>query len=298
MSDEEVPGFWRDLGLPGMIDVHVHFYPDRMLRKVRAYFDTVFWNITYRGSDEERVARLNRMGVRAFPALTYAHHPGMAADLNAWALDFASVTPGCLPSATFYPEPGVLTYVERALAAGASIFKVHVQVGDFDPRDEALAPVWGLLAEAGTPVVTHIGSGPLPGTFTGPQFLEAVLARHPTLTAVVAHMGTPEYSEFLEIAERYHRVHLDTTMAFTDFVERIAPYPPTLLPRVRELGLAGRILFGSDYPNIPYPYAHQLEVLTRLELGEEWLRAILWHNAARLFQPTLEAHRPGPRLDG
>jgi predicted TIM-barrel fold metal-dependent hydrolase len=110
-----------------------------------------------------------------------------------------------------------------------------------------------------------------------------LLRRHPKLTVIVAHMGLPEYVDFLDLAERYERVHLDTTMAFTDFFEEMAPFPPGLRPRLRELGLAGKVLLGSDFPNIPYPYAHQLDALARLELGDDWLRAVLWHNAADLF---------------
>lgn len=277
---------WQSLGLPGLIDVHVHFYPQRMLEKVWAYFDKVFWPITYRGSDEERLAQLASFGVRAFPALSYAHRPGMAGDLNAWALGFAAAHPPCLPSATFYPEPGVLGYVEKCLADGVRIFKVHVQVGDFDPRDELLDPVWGLLAEAGTPIIAHAGSGPLPGTHTGPGPLGDVLARHPRLTAIVAHLGMPEYEDFLALAERYPNVGLDTTMAFTDFVEGLVPFPPELLPRLTDLGLAGKIYFGSDFPNIPYEYSHQIEALTRLGLGDDWLRAVLWGNASALLHQT------------
>jgi predicted TIM-barrel fold metal-dependent hydrolase len=288
LTDAEVPAFWRGLGLPGLADTHVHFYPERMLRKVWRYFDDVSrygieWPITYRWSDEDRVAHLAAMGVRAYPALSYAHRPGMAADLTAWALAFAARTPGCLPAGTFYPEPDVLDQVDKALAAGVRVFKVHVQVGEFDPRDPLLDPVWGCLADAGTPVVLHAGSGPLPGAHTGPGPLAEVLARHPRLTAIVAHAGLPEYAEFLDLADRFPRVRLDTTMAFTDFVERMAPYPVDLLPRLRDLGLAGRVLLGSDFPNIPYPYAHQLTALARLDLGDDWLRAVCWHNAADLF---------------
>ena len=46
---------------------------------------------------------------------------------------------------------------------------------------------------------------------------------------------------------------------------------------------ADRILLGTDFPNIPYRYLHQLEALARLDLGPAWLRAVCYENAARLF---------------
>src|SRR5690606_25095012 len=105
------------------------------------------------------------------------------------------------------------------------VFKVHIQVGDFAPNDPLLTPVWGLIAEAGVPVVIHCGSGPAPGRFTGPEPIAELLGRFPGLRLIVAHMGTPEYSEFLDLAERHPTVSLDTTMAWTDFCEQDAPYP-------------------------------------------------------------------------
>ena len=110
-DDGEVPAFWRALAVPGLADIHTHFLPPRMLRRVWEYFDAAgpllgrSWPIRYKAGDEERVAHLRGMGVRMFSALAYAHRPGMAADLNAWTMAFAKATPGCLPSATFYPYP-------------------------------------------------------------------------------------------------------------------------------------------------------------------------------------------------
>ena len=284
---DAVRRWWGRLGVPGLVDVHVHFMPDNVMAKVWSYFDRVAesglasWPIAYRDGAAERLDRLRDFGVRAFPSLVYPHRPGMAQWLNAWAADFADRTPDCLRTATFFPEPGVASYVGAALDAGARVVKVHLQVGGYDPRDARLDSVWGALAETRVPVVVHAGNGPEPGPHTGPGPFGEVLRRHPSLTAVVAHMGTPEYADFLDLAERYERVHLDTTMAFTDFVERLAPYPRSLLPRVAALG--DRVLFGSDYPNIPYPYLHQLEALERLGLGDDWLRAVCHDNAARLF---------------
>jgi predicted TIM-barrel fold metal-dependent hydrolase len=75
-------------------------------------------------------------------------------------------------------------------------------------------------------------------------------------------------------------------MAFTPFFERLTPFPDRALPRLQALGLAGKVLLGSDFPNIPYAYAEQIVGLVRLDLGEPWLRAVCWDNAARLFGPT------------
>jgi predicted TIM-barrel fold metal-dependent hydrolase len=286
-DDAQVPAFWRELGLPGLIDVHVHFMPPRLLRRVWEYFDAGgpliggAWPIHYRWSEADRLAHLRALGVRAFSSLAYPHKPGMARTLNAWTLDFAARNQDCLPTATLFPEPDVAAYVRAALDAGAKIFKVHLQVGGFDPRDEVLDPVWGMLAEAGTPVVVHAGSGPVASGFTGPGPFGEVLAGHPRLTAVIAHLGAPEFDGFFAFAERYDRVYLDTTMAFVG-EHALAEFPAELLPRVRDLGLAGRILLGSDFPNIPYEYAAQLSGLARLGFGDEWLREVCWHAATRL----------------
>jgi hypothetical protein len=59
------------------------------------------------------------------------------------------------------------------------------------------------------------------------------------------------------------------------------PYPPGLLPALADLG--DRVVLGTDFPNVPYPYDHQLEVLERLGLGDAWLRAVLHDNGARLL---------------
>ncbi|MEU8901700.1 amidohydrolase family protein [Nocardia sp. NPDC048505] len=275
------------LGLAGIVDVHTHFMPEQVLRKVWAYFDSAGpltgreWPITYRDDEQVRLKTLRGFGVRAFTSLVYPHKPDMAAWLNEWTADFAARTPDCLHTATFYPEHGVDSYVEVALEAGARVFKVHIQVGDFHPGDPLLHPVWGMLEDAGTPVLIHCGSGPAPGSFTGPEPIAALLHRFPRLRLIIAHMGNPEYSEFLDLAERYAGVHLDTTMVWTDFSEADAPYPPAERPRLLELG--DRILFGSDFPNIPYPYAHQAFAVERLDLGDAWLRNVLHDNAARLF---------------
>lgn len=288
VDDADVPRFIADLGIPGIVDVHTHFMPERVMAKVWAYFDAVrdadgnpLWPITYRTSDAERVDTLRALGVRRFTSMVYPHKPGMAEWLNEWAAGFADAQRECARTLTFYPEPEAPAYVEEALAEGARIAKVHLQVGAYDPREAVLDPVWAMLASAGIPVVTHAGSGPEPGPFTGVSPIAEVLDRHPDLRLLFAHMGAPEYEGFCQLALRHERTLLDVTMAFTDFMERLSPYPRELLDVLADH--PDRIVFGSDFPNIPHTYAHQIEALVGLDMGDDWLRAVCHDNGARLL---------------
>ncbi|MGB6205928.1 amidohydrolase family protein [Mycobacterium sp.] len=292
MADEdeaaEVRQFWSGLGLPGVIDVHTHFMPKTVMDKVWHYFDSAGpllgreWPTIYRAAEAQRVEMLRQFGVRGFTALVYPHKPQMAAWLNQWALQFARSTPDCLATATFYPEPDAADYVKAAIGDGVQVFKAHVQVGRYSPNDPLLDHVWGVIEDAGTPVVIHCGSGPVAGEHTGPEPIRLLLHRHPRLRLIVAHLGMPEYAEFLDICEDSADVRLDTTMAFTRFVDETMPFPSSELHRLRQLG--DRILFGSDFPNIPYSYIDALRSISRLPgIDDTWLRKVCYENSAALF---------------
>ena len=98
-------------------------------------------------------------------------------------------------------------------------------------------------------------------------------------------MGMPEYAEFLDICDGSADVRLDTTMAFTPFVEEAMPFPASQLHRLRQL--VDRILFGSDFPNIPHSYADAMRAVTQVPgIDDAWLRAVFYENAAGLFYPA------------
>lgn len=283
----QVRAFWQRLELPGLIDVHTHFLPPNIEAKVWASFDIggpkvrKGWPITYRESPEERLELLRAFGVRRFPTLPYAHREGVAAYLNAWSRTFAADHSDVIWSGTFYPEADAGEYVARLVADGVEVFKVHTQVGEFDLRDPALDAVWATLERSGTPALIHSSSAPVPTAFTGPDGLRAVLERWPELVIIVAHLGEPEFDEFLALADRFPNVLFDTTLVFTDFTATSRTFPEHLLDRL--LPLQRRILFGTDFPIVPHPYLAQLEALRDLGLGDEWLRDVCWNNAHRLF---------------
>lgn len=291
-TDEDVADWVRGIGLPGLVDLHVHFLPESVLRKVWAYFDDASthygmdWPVRYKLPETDRVEVLAKLGVRRFAPLVYPHKPGMARWLTDWVTDFAAGVPDAVPTATFYPEPGVEEHLDAALRAGARCVKAHVQVGGYDPNDPLLAPVWGMLADAGVPVVVHCGHGPLRGEHTGIDVFARVLDAHPGLVAVLAHAGMPEFAQACDLVHRHRNVYLDTTMVGVPFTERIAPLPDDWPDRLA--GLGDRIVLGTDFPNIPYDYSAQIRAIAGWadadeRLGEPFLRRVLHDTPARLL---------------
>ena len=260
-EDADVPGFLAALGVPGIVDVHVHFLPESVLRKVWAYFDGaaenygMAWPVHYRLPEPERVATLRDLGVGGFAPLVYPHRPGMARWLTEWVTGFAAATPGAVPTATLFPEPDVADYLGAAVAAGAR-------------------------------VVVHCGHGPLRGAHTGLDVFAEVLAAHPRLPVVLAHAGLPDYGAALDLVAAHPHCHLDTTMVGTAFTEAFAPLPPDWTARLADV--ADRVVFGSDFPNIPYAYAEQVRAVAGWaaaddRLGPEFLRSVLHDAPARLL---------------
>ncbi|NUL47267.1 amidohydrolase [Cellulosimicrobium funkei] len=289
-TDEEVRPYLQSLGLPGLVDLHVHFMPDTVQEKVWAFFDRegegggLPWPIAYRRAADERVRLLDELGVTAYTTLNYAHRPGMASWLNEFSTAFAASHPRAIHSATFYPEPDGMSagqQVSDALEAGARAFKVHVQVGGFSPLDPDLTEAWALLEQAGTPVVIHCGNGPHQGEFTGIGPVRALAELHPDLVLVIAHAGLPDYRDFAELAAEHPKVYLDTTMVGTTAMELRAPIPADYPESMAALD--GKVVFGSDFPSIPYPYSHQIEALSGWGLGDEWMRNVLWNTPRRLL---------------
>jgi uncharacterized protein len=230
LHDQDVAAYVASLGLPGIADLHVHFMPERVQAKVWAHFDRLDppWPIVYRAGEAERLAILAGLGVRHHTALAYAHRPGMAAWLNRHTLSLAAAHPAVVGSFTLYPEPGVDDEVRRALAAGGRVAKVHLQVGKFHALDPRLDPVWAELAKRHVPVVLHAGAVP-DGSggeeFCGAGKVAALLDRFPDLVLVIAHLGAPDFEDFLALAEAAPRLRLDTAMVFGG-PPAIGAFPP------------------------------------------------------------------------
>ena len=134
----------------------------------------------------------------------------------------------------------------------------------------------------------HCGNGPLRGAHTGLDVFGEVLAAHPRLPVVLAHAGHARVRRRARPASTAtQRVHLDTTMVGDAVQPADTPRCPPDWP-ARLADVADRVVLGTDFPNIPYPYAEQLRAIAGWaaaddRLGDAFLRSVLHDAPARLL---------------
>lgn len=287
-DDSELPRFLADVGVPGLVDTHVHVMPDSLQQAVWRYFDALTdppWPIAVRGTLEHRLHRLQSAGVIAHTALAYAHKPGMLGWLNGFTLDVADQHPQVIPTFTIFPDDDVADQVQVALARGGRVCKVHTQVGRYHLDDDRLATTWTQLEEAGVVVLAHVTAvygvdgG---GEFCGIDTLAALLVRHPGLRVIVAHLGMPEFDEALALAEQGPgQVWLEPSMALHDGPQLRNDFSDLQLERLADLW--PQLVFGTDFPAIPHDIAAQVRGLGALGLDRRQWRGVLHDTAARLL---------------
>lgn len=283
LHDEEGPRLPE--GLPPVVDAHVHLFPDGVFEAVWRWFEQYGWPIRYKLHTPQVVSFLLSRGVHRVVALHYAHKPGMARGLNAYIAEVARAEPRVLGLATVLPgEEGAAEILAEAFAAGLKGVKLHCHVQCFAPDAPALHEVYAACARAGRPLVMHAGREPASPHYKcdvyalcSAERVERVLKDYPGLKLCIPHLGADEFDAYERLLERHDNLWLDTTMA-------VAGYLPIPLP-LRLLHVRPeRILYGTDFPNLPYAWDRELKQLLALELGDEVEAGLLGQNALQLFE--------------
>jgi predicted TIM-barrel fold metal-dependent hydrolase len=268
-----------------LFDAHVHLFPERVFEAIWRWFGQHAWPIRYRLHAEQVVEFLSARGVSRMTALVYAHKPGMAEALNDFVAELGRAHACVAPLGTVMPgEPDAARIVRRALDdLGLRGIKLHCHVQRLAADDPRLDEVYATAAEIGRPVVIHAGREPSSAAYgldtralCAAEQIDRVLQRHPKLKLVVPHLGADEYDAYAALLERHEHLWLDTTMAVAGYLP--GP-PPTELVRRH----ADRLLYGTDFPNIPYAWDRELQRLLALPLTEAQRAKLFWGNACALF---------------
>jgi predicted TIM-barrel fold metal-dependent hydrolase len=266
------------------IDVHVHLHPERLARAISEVFARDGWQPLHAWDPEQVADTLAAHGVERFCFFSYAHKPGIARSLNAWIARTARRLPAGIPVGTVHAgDADIVAIADEAIGEGIAGFKFHLSVQRFRADDARLMPFYERVAEQGRFLVVHAGTMPYRDRFTGLAGFQAVMARFPMLRVIVAHLGGFETEGFLALTETFPNLYLDTTMALTPVADRYVGGDADAIPTALLLRYQDRIMLGSDFPLIPYPYEEERSFIARRALPDAVARKILYENAVRFL---------------
>jgi predicted TIM-barrel fold metal-dependent hydrolase len=281
------------------VDAHVHLFPPRVFEAIWRWFGEHAWPVRYRLYAEEVIAYLERQNVERFFALHYAHAPGMARVLNRYASEMARLSPRVVPFGTVLPgEPDAEDVVAESLdRLGHAGLKLHCHVQKVAPDDQRMFPIYEAVARRGKVIVMHAGREPSSPAYgfdcrrlCGLEPVARVVERFPELKLVVPHLGADQWREFFTLCRASPHLYLDTSMSLSGYLSEDRP------GRDEILALQDRLLFGTDFPNLPYAWARERDWLLGLGLPADALEKVLRRNALALV--GLTAMPSGQSPDG
>jgi len=277
-------------GFPLVVDAHIHIFPHDVFSAIWRWFDQHAWHIRYQLRTTEVFRFLLSRGIGHVIALQYAHKPGIARDLNRYMIEKCREFPGQVTGmATVFPgETDAEGILQEAFDAGLKGVKLHAHVQCFDMNSEDMARICRLCEIEKKPMVMHVGREPKspaypcdPHALCRAEKLEQVLVNFPNLNICVPHLGFDEISQYRTLIEKYDTLWLDTTMVLTDYF----PMQKTIDLRRYRLD---RVMYGSDFPNIPYAWDRELKCLEASGLTHDHLEQILMKSASEFFGLSLQ----------
>jgi predicted TIM-barrel fold metal-dependent hydrolase len=164
-------------------------------------------------------------------------------------------------------------------------FKFHHSVQRFHVDDERLFGVYERAEAAGHLLMFHVGTMPYRDEFTGLARFQRVIGRFPRLRACVAHMGAFDTQGFVELLDVHPHLYVDTTMALAPKARPFVGCDPAAIADALLLRYQDRILFGSDFPLIPYDYDEERRWAWERGLPHEVRVKIFRDNALTFLGP-------------
>ena len=163
-------------------------------------------------------------------------------------------------------------------------FHFHPIMGRFAVDDQRLYPLWETIDGLKAPVMIDVGTtgmgAGMPGgsgtriRFAHPASIDALAADFPNLQIVMAHPGWPWVEETIAVALHKGNVAWE-----------LSGWAPKYFPESVKRDIRGRlkdkVMFGSDYPSIPYQ--RLFREWTELGYSDDILERVFHTNAERIL---------------
>lgn len=258
-----------------LIDMHAHFYPEKVAKKVKANL-TDFYGIPtrYEGTKAEYQTICQQHSVEAAVFFTAATVPDQVPPANNWAI--MNNKNKFIGFGTLHPDYKEIDQeITKLKAAGIKGVKFHPDLQQFYLDDDKALTMYEKLAKDFI-FIFHIGDDEAEGkiNYTSPKRLARAMDLIPGMKVIAAHMGGYQmWDEAMEYLVGKD-IYFDTSSTF-DFLPAVK-----FRNIIKEHGYH-RILLGSDYP-FSSP-GREAACLVKLDLTDREYTAIIRDNAKKLL---------------
>jgi predicted TIM-barrel fold metal-dependent hydrolase len=163
-------------------------------------------------------------------------------------------------------------------------FHFHPIMGRFSVDDRRLYPLWETISALKAPVMIDVGTTGMGAGLRGglgskirhahPAAIDELAADFPDLTIIAAHPGWPWVEEMTAVA-------LHKGNVFWELSGWAPKYFPDQLKRDARSRLQDKVMFGSDYPSLPYKRIFQ--EWQELDYSDAVMEKIFHGNAERVL---------------
>ncbi len=269
-----------------IIDVHTHSWPPKLYEAIARWFDSYGWPIKDRLTGYDAGEYLKERGINRWVAMAYAHKADMSEALNQWLSEYALHFPQAITLATAHPDDkGLRNILDRAFTEqGLKGIKLHCHVSGISADSPEFFPIYEYLCLHDLPLIIHASRKPDSPHYPKPvdevsgfSKIKNMMHHFPTMRCCIPHLAMDEWQETCELFELYPNMMLDTAMALSNY-----------FPNVPETEWVEnnyqRIMYGTDFPILPYDYDREWRSILALNLGTEKEDAIFHQNAERFFK--------------
>jgi predicted TIM-barrel fold metal-dependent hydrolase len=205
----------------------------------------------------------------------------------------------CWAAVDPFKEEAALREAKRAIQElGMLGFHFHPIIGHYAVNDRRLYPLFEVINELKAPVMIDVGTTGMGAGMPGgmgaklrhahPSAIDELAADFPNLTIIAAHPGWPWVDEMTAVALHKGNVFWE-----------LSGWAPKYFPSQLRSDIRGRlkekIMFGSDYPSMPYD--RLLREWAELSYSDDIQEGVFHRNAERVLgfsrtaQPALSPNK-------
>ena len=276
-----------------IIDLHCYPNTEPWIKSQGPYVEALaeYWNRAWTAKTEPEVIEdFKKAGVEAvlvaFDIETVTATPPCS---NEYVARMRDDNPGVIRQAWAAVDPlkgdAAIHEASKAIKElGMLGLHFHPIMGHFSVDDRKLYPLWETINALRAPVMIDVGTTGMGAGMPGglgavirhahPAAIDQLAADFPNLSIVAAHPGWPWTEEMIAVA--LHKGNVSWELSGW------APkYFPDPLKRDIRSRLKDKIMFGSDYPSIPYE--RLLREWRELGYSDELMEKIFHGNAERIL---------------